>query len=78
MPNVNCRADGSPRCSEPIFAVNCTVYNGTIGMWFGADIRDIPPLVLKDHLAGLGLHGLTHILEDLLIMLPVGDVEAPP
>jgi hypothetical protein len=71
-------ADGSPFCSEPIFGLNCRVYNGSIGIWFGTYIHDIPPLVLKGHLSRLGLIGITDILQDLLLMMPADAGDAPP
>jgi hypothetical protein len=47
-PDVNCIADGSPLCSEPIFGVACTAYDGSIGIWFGTGIHEIPVNVLND------------------------------
>jgi hypothetical protein len=76
-PGIDCTADGSPVCAEPIFGVNCTAYNGTIGIWFGSSTHEIPALVLRSHLARLGLSGITHILEDFLVMLPAGPADAP-
>jgi hypothetical protein len=76
-PGVTCTADGSPLCSRQIFEGDCTAYNGSIGIWFGPNIQDIPAFALKAHLSRLGLSGLTHILEDLLLMLPPGPGDAP-
>jgi hypothetical protein len=58
--------------------VDCAAYSGSIGIWFGPDIADIPPQVLKGHLSRLGLSGITHISEDFLLMLPPDVAEASP
>jgi hypothetical protein len=76
-PAANCTADGSPSCSRPIFFDDCIAYNGTIGIWFGSSVQDIPTLALKGHLSRLGFNRITHIFEDLLLMLPPGAGEAP-
>jgi hypothetical protein len=76
-PDLTCVADGSPRCTTPIFTTSCIAYSGSIGIWFGRDIRDIPDLALKGHLSKLGLSGITHITEDLILMLPAGPADAP-
>ncbi len=76
-PDVKCDADGSPSCTEPIFGHNCTAYDGTIGIWFDTSIRTIPALILEGHLSRLGFSGITHIMEDLLIMMPADGGDRP-
>jgi hypothetical protein len=75
-PDVTCVADGSPHCMESIFGLNCIAYNGTIGIWFGTDIHELTSQVLQGHLSRLGLDRITHILEDLTLMMPPGGGEA--
>jgi hypothetical protein len=76
-PDVTCTADGSPLCNAPIFGVDCTAYNGTISISLGRFISVTTPQALTSHMSRLGLSGITHIFQDLLLVLPAGGDDDP-